>query len=74
VLAGGGQMWRASAAAEAVTGLVPGLCLTIPLGTAFQFRAGPDGLRVVAVTIPPWPDQPGEARQERGPWKASPGV
>ncbi len=74
VVAGGGQMWRASKAAEAITGLVPGLCLTIPLGTAFQFRAGLDGLRVVAVTVPPWPDDPGEARPARGPWKAGPGV
>jgi mannose-6-phosphate isomerase-like protein (cupin superfamily) len=74
VVAGGGQMWRASAAAEAITGLGPGTCLTIPLGAAFQFRAGRDGLRVVAVTIPPWPGDPGEARPERGPWKAGPGV
>lgn len=74
VVAGGGQMWRASVAAEAITGLAPGACLTIPLGTAFQFRAGRDGLRVVAVTVPPWPGDPGEARPERGPWKPGPGV
>jgi mannose-6-phosphate isomerase-like protein (cupin superfamily) len=74
VVAGGGQMWRASAAAEAITDLAPGVCLTIPLGASFQFRAGRDGLRVVAVTVPPWPDDPGEARPEQGPWKAEPGV
>jgi mannose-6-phosphate isomerase-like protein (cupin superfamily) len=68
VIGGGGQMWRRHGDAEAVTELAPGTCLTIPLGTAFQFRAGEAGLRVVAVTIPPWPDEPGEARPEHGPW------
>jgi mannose-6-phosphate isomerase-like protein (cupin superfamily) len=68
VIGGIGRMWRSDGASEAVTDLAPGVCLTIPLGTAFQFRAGDAGLRVVAVTVPPWPDDPGEARPERGPW------
>jgi mannose-6-phosphate isomerase-like protein (cupin superfamily) len=68
VIAGAGQMWRTDGATESVDDLVPGVCLTIPLGTSFQFRAGPDGLRVVAVTVPPWPGDPGEARPEHGPW------
>jgi mannose-6-phosphate isomerase-like protein (cupin superfamily) len=68
VVAGGGQMWRGCGAAAEITDLVPGVCLTIPLGTSFQFRAGQAGLRVVAATVPPWPDVPGEARPERGPW------
>ena len=68
VIAGAGQMWRAGGGAESVDDLAPGTCLTIPLGTTFQFRAGGEGLRVVAVTVPPWPDDPGEARPERGPW------
>ena len=68
VVAGDGQMWRDSGAAAEITDLVPGVCLTIPLGTSFQFRAGQAGLRVVAATVPPWPDVPGEARPERGPW------
>jgi mannose-6-phosphate isomerase-like protein (cupin superfamily) len=68
VIAGGGQMWRGNSATEAITELEPGVCLTIPLGTSFQFRAGQDGLRVVAVTVPPWPHDSGEARPERGPW------
>jgi mannose-6-phosphate isomerase-like protein (cupin superfamily) len=72
VVAGGGQMWRSQERRAEVTALDAGMCLTIPLGTAFQFRAGPDGLRVVAATIPPWPDGPGEARPERGPWLADP--
>ena len=68
VVAGQGQMWRDDGSVESVVDLVPGVCLTIPLGTSFQFRAGAGGLRVVAVTVPPWPDSPAEARQERGPW------
>jgi mannose-6-phosphate isomerase-like protein (cupin superfamily) len=68
VVAGAGQMWRADGSAESVDNLLPGVCLTIPLGTSFQFRAGDDGLRVVAVTVPPWPADPAEARPERGPW------
>jgi len=68
VIAGAGQMWRADGTAESVDDLAPGTCLTIPLGTSFQFRAGAEGLRVVAVTVPPWPDDPAEARPERGPW------
>ena len=68
VVAGGGQMWRRQDARAEITELGAGVCLTIPLGTTFQFRAGPDGLRVVAATIPPWPASPGEARAERGPW------
>ncbi|HUN32033.1 MAG TPA: hypothetical protein VMU95_08425 [Trebonia sp.] len=68
VVAGGGQMWREDGNRESVDELAPGVCLTIPLGTSFQFRAGADGLRVVAVTAPPWPDDPAEARQQAGPW------
>jgi len=68
VVAGQGQMWRNDGSVESVVDLVPGVCLTIPLGTSFQFRAGADGLRVVAVTVPPWPGDPAEAHPERGPW------
>ena len=68
VVRGEGRMWRAQHDREEITTLEPGVCLTIPLGTRFQFRAGPSGLVVVAATAPPWPDDPGEARLERGPW------
>ena len=68
VAAGGGQMWRSQDGRAEITPLDAGVCLTIPLGTAFQFRAGQDGLRVVAVTIPPWPGNTEEARPERGPF------
>ncbi|MBB4944814.1 mannose-6-phosphate isomerase-like protein (cupin superfamily) [Kitasatospora gansuensis] len=69
VVAGAGEMWRRQDGREEVTALEPGVCLTIPLGTTFQFRAGATGLRVVAATVPPWPvDSPDEARFETGRW------
>ncbi|WP_424887268.1 cupin domain-containing protein [Streptomyces sp. XH2] len=69
VTAGSGEMWRRQGGREEATVLEPGVCLTIPLGTTFQFRAGTGGLRAVAVTIPPWPDgNQDEARSETGRW------
>jgi len=57
VLEGRGEIWRRSGPEESVTPLGPDVCLTIPVGTAFRFRSlGPDPLRIVAVTMPPWPD------------------
>jgi mannose-6-phosphate isomerase-like protein (cupin superfamily) len=69
VTSGVGEMWRSQNGREEVEALEPGVSLTIPLGTTFQFRAGAHGLRVVAVTVPPWPaDSPDEARFETGRW------
>ena len=46
----------------------PGVCLTIPLGTHFQFRStGTEVLALVGVTIPPWPGD-GEAIVVTGKW------
>jgi mannose-6-phosphate isomerase-like protein (cupin superfamily) len=56
VLAGRGEMWRSQDGLGEVVSIGPGTCLTIPLGTAFQFRSlAGDPLSVVAVTMPPWP-------------------
>jgi len=72
VIGGRGTMWRRPRGRDPVTvDLEPGVCLTIPAGTAFQFRAHEAGgpLAVVAVTMPPWPeDRQDEARPEHGPW------
>ena len=69
VLGGRGEMWRASGEGEEVVALTPGVALTIPLGTRFQFRAtGRESLTAVAVTMPPWPGE-GEALVVDGPWK-----
>ena len=68
VLSGAGEMWRAQAGREEVVALSPGVCLTIPVGTRFQFRAlGHEPLAAVAVTMPPWPGE-GEAVIVEGPW------
>ena len=68
VLAGRGEMWRRAGGEEEITPLAPGVCLTIPLGTAFQFRAlGSQTLAAIAITMPPWPGE-GEAVSVAGPW------
>jgi mannose-6-phosphate isomerase-like protein (cupin superfamily) len=74
VVTGTGQMWRRQHGRQRTTALSPGVCLTIPHGTAFQFRASTleasEALQVVAVTIPPWPvESTNEARLEDGPWQ-----
>jgi mannose-6-phosphate isomerase-like protein (cupin superfamily) len=68
-LRGSGEMWRKSRDEDEVVGVSPGVCITIPLGTAFQFRVtGDESLAAVAATIPPWPGA-GEAVIVAGPWK-----
>ena len=73
VVAGRGEMWRKQGDREETVVLEPGVSLSIPLGTHFQFRASPsEGVAAVAVTMPPWPGE-GEALLVRGPWEASDG-
>ena len=68
VVEGRGEMWRSQDGREEVVVLEPGVCLTIPLGTRFQFRAATDApLAAVAITMPPWPGE-GEAVFVDGPW------
>jgi mannose-6-phosphate isomerase-like protein (cupin superfamily) len=55
VTAGDGQMWRSAEGVEDIIDLAPGISLSIPVGTSFQFRAGRTPLEAVAVTMPPWP-------------------
>lgn len=65
---GRGQMWRRQGMHEEVVDLAPGLCISIPLGTCFQFRSMPDeAVSAVAITMPPWPGD-GEAVFVDGPW------
>lgn len=55
-LAGTGQMWRRQGTHESVIDITPGVCVTLPAGTEFQFRnRGAESLTAVAVTMPPWP-------------------
>jgi mannose-6-phosphate isomerase-like protein (cupin superfamily) len=74
VLRGRGEMWRSRGGAgregqEATIALEPGTCLSIPVGTRFQFRSLGDGpLSAVAVTMPPWPGED-EAIEVSGAWR-----
>ena len=71
VLSGRGEMWRKQGNREETVSLEPGMCLTIPLGTHFQFRAAStQSLSAVAVTMPPWPGE-SEAVHVVGPWQAT---
>ena len=69
VVSGKGSIWRLQAGVESIDPLAPGTALTIPLGTAFQFRADADmALAFVAITMPPWPGMD-EAQLVAGPWE-----
>jgi mannose-6-phosphate isomerase-like protein (cupin superfamily) len=68
VLSGRGRIWRRSNAHESIVELEPGVCVSIPVCTAFQFRCdGDEPLRIAAVTMPPWPGDD-EAAQVAGRW------
>ncbi|MFD8706018.1 cupin domain-containing protein [Kitasatospora sp. NPDC059648] len=74
VTAGSGELWRRQNGREETLRIAAGTAASIPLGTAFQFRADPDAdgpLRITAVTMPPWPGTDTEARPEQGPWEAT---
>lgn len=65
-LSGRGEMWRKQDDHEEVVPVERGVCVTIPLGTRFQFRAcGEEPL--TAIAMPPWPGE-GEAVIVAGPW------
>ena len=67
-LHGRGEMWRKCGDQEEVVAVSAGVCITIPLGTAFQFRVtGDEPLSAIGATIPRWPGT-GEATIVSGPW------
>jgi mannose-6-phosphate isomerase-like protein (cupin superfamily) len=67
-LSGRGQMWRKQGERDEIVDVYPGVSLTIPLGTHFQFRnLGHESLAAVGVTMPPWPGD-GEAIPVEGRW------
>jgi mannose-6-phosphate isomerase-like protein (cupin superfamily) len=71
VLKGRGEMWRKQGQREEVVPLEPGVCLSIPQGTQFQFRSiGHESLAAIGVTMPPWPGA-GEAYRVEGKWPPS---
>jgi mannose-6-phosphate isomerase-like protein (cupin superfamily) len=65
---GRGEMWRKAGEQESVVEVRRHVCITIRVGTAFQFRSlGEEPLSAVAATIPPWPGE-GEATHVDGIW------
>jgi mannose-6-phosphate isomerase-like protein (cupin superfamily) len=67
-LGGRGEMWRKQGDREEVVAVDPGVCITIPLATRFQFRSfGHEPLTALGVTMPPWPGE-GEAYAVEGKW------
>jgi mannose-6-phosphate isomerase-like protein (cupin superfamily) len=69
VVSGRGEMWRHQGEREEIVVLEPGSCVSIPAGTAFQFRsAGGQPLDAIAVTMPPWPGDD-EAYAVDGAWR-----
>jgi mannose-6-phosphate isomerase-like protein (cupin superfamily) len=70
-LGGRGAMWRKQGSREEVVPVEPGVCLTIPLGTHFQFRCfGYEPLSAIGITMPPWPGED-EATAVVGEWEAT---
>ena len=68
-ISGEGQIWRKQGDLEAVVDVGPGVSLSIPTGTTFQFRnTGAELLCFVIATIPPWPGS-GEAIPKPGYWE-----
>ena len=68
-LSGRGEMWRKLNGKEKIVPVEPDVCLTIPVGTHFQFRSfGYESLAAIGVTMPPWPGE-GEAIVVEGNWE-----
>ena len=54
---GRGEMWRKQNDRKEVVALEPGICLTLPIGTHFQFRTiGEEPFSAVGFTMSPGPD------------------
>jgi mannose-6-phosphate isomerase-like protein (cupin superfamily) len=55
---GHGQVWRKGQDEERVVDVYPGICLTIPAQTHFQFRSTSwEPLCFIIATMPPWPGE-----------------
>jgi mannose-6-phosphate isomerase-like protein (cupin superfamily) len=65
---GQGQLWRKNDEAEETVKIHPGLSISIPIGTHFQFRNdGTENLKAIGTTMPPWPG-PNEAYVVKAKW------
>jgi mannose-6-phosphate isomerase-like protein (cupin superfamily) len=67
-VSGRGRMWRRFGGEETTVDVQTGVSINIPKGAAFQFRCdGDEPLRIVGVTMPPWPGE-AEAYPVEGIW------
>ena len=58
ILNGRGEMWRKYDGKVVIVPLEEGVCVTIPVGTHFQFRSfGYESLSILGMTMPPWTDK-----------------
>ncbi|CAF1294607.1 unnamed protein product [Rotaria sordida] len=70
-LSGHGEFWRKQNDREEIVTVGANVCITIPVGTQFQFRTiGRRTLVAVAITMPPWPGG-NEAMLRQGIWNPS---
>ncbi|CAF2651569.1 unnamed protein product [Rotaria sp. Silwood2] len=70
-LSGQGEFWRKQKEIEEIVTVDTNVCITIPVGTQFQFRTiGRKPLIAVAITMPPWPGE-NEAMPRKGIWNAT---
>ena len=64
-------MWRKLGEHEEIVEVGPGISISIPTGTHFQFRCdGAEPLIVIGATMPPWPGE-NEAYGVKGAWEAT---
>jgi len=71
-VSGVGEMWLHGAEKSSVISVAPGVSVSIPVGTHFQFRAtGPEPLGALGVTMPPWPGDGEAVRSLEAPWEAT---
>ena len=68
-VSGMGRMWRQLGERAETVKVGPGMSVTIPVGTHFQFRCdGDEPLTALGATMPPWPGE-GEAFSVDGVWQ-----
>lgn len=71
VKGGRGELWRRLGDTEQFAPLLPGMAVSIPQGTSFQFRSTGDAtLEIVIATMPRW-DGGHDAVETQGPWQPS---
>jgi mannose-6-phosphate isomerase-like protein (cupin superfamily) len=70
-ISGHGRIWRKLRDHEEIIEVGPGVSISIPTGTHFQFRCdGSEPLVAIGATMPPWPGE-GEAFPIKGKWHAT---